>query len=147
MKIISVGTANYLQWCSLVQRLWPNCSPEEVQALFEKVQRSNQYAAFLAETDDGDAIAFINLSLRHDYVSGASSSPTAYVEGIYVDGNYRHQNIGRSLIERAEQWAKQHGSTEIASDALIDNLDSYAFHTKIGFREVERIVTFIKPLL
>lgn len=36
---------------------------------------------------------------------------------------------------------------ELASDALIDNTISQEFHTKIGFREVERTVFFIKPVV
>jgi aminoglycoside 6'-N-acetyltransferase I len=35
---------------------------------------------------------------------------------------------------------------ELASDALIENIASYEFHTKVGFQEVERIVCFIKPI-
>jgi aminoglycoside 6'-N-acetyltransferase I len=86
------------------------------------------------------------LSLRHEYVAGANQSPVAYIEGIYVEKEYQKQGIGTALIHYAEQWAKEQGCVELASDALIENTASYEFHTKVGFQEVERVVTFIKPI-
>lgn len=51
----------------------------------------------------------MNLSLRHDYVPGATQSPVAYIEGIYVKENYRKQGLGKALIQHAEQWAIEQG--------------------------------------
>ncbi|HEY9823265.1 MAG TPA: GNAT family N-acetyltransferase, partial [Candidatus Sericytochromatia bacterium] len=44
----------------------------------------------------------------------------------------------------AEQWAREQGCIELALDALLDNPASHEFYTKVGFREVERVVFFIK---
>ncbi|PSB62488.1 GNAT family N-acetyltransferase, partial [Chroococcidiopsis cubana CCALA 043] len=77
---------------------------------------------------------------------GATQSPVAYVEGIYVEDEYRKQGIGTKLIQFAQQWAIERGCMELASDALLDNTASYDFHTKVGFQEVERVVTFIKQV-
>ena len=88
----------------------------------------------------------MNLSLRRDYVPGATRRPVAFVEGIYVRAPYRHQRVGTALMQWAEQWARQQGCVELASDALIENQDSYEFHTQVGFEEVERVVFFIKSL-
>jgi aminoglycoside 6'-N-acetyltransferase I len=89
----------------------------------------------------------MNLSLRSDYVPGATHSPVAYVEGIYVRDEYRKQGIGAALIKSAQEWAIDRGCIELASDALIGNSASQEFHTKIGFQEVERTVFFIKPIV
>lgn len=97
--------------------------------------------------DNGSAIAFMNLSLRSEYVPGATQNPVAYIEGIYVLDEYRNQGVGTALIKFAEQWAIEHRCVELASDALIENTVSYEFHTKVGFREVERVVFFIKPVV
>jgi aminoglycoside 6'-N-acetyltransferase I len=112
-----------------------------------EILQSNRQAVFLACSETGAAIGFINLSLRYDYVPDASQSPVAFIEGIYVDLSYRQQGMGRSLIEHAQQWAKSQGCVEIAADALLENTDSHAFHASIGFREVERVVFFIKPIV
>jgi GNAT superfamily N-acetyltransferase len=73
-----------------------------------------------------------------------AKSPVAYVEGIYVKAKYRNQDVGRTLIQYAEQWAREQGCIELALDALLDNPASHEFYTKVGFREVERVVFFIK---
>jgi aminoglycoside 6'-N-acetyltransferase I len=35
---------------------------------------------------------------------------------------------------------------ELATDALVENTASYEFHIHVGFHEVERVVSFIKPI-
>ena len=46
----------------------------------------------------------------------------------------------------AETWAGERGYTEIASDAVIDNLLSERAHLALGFVEVERAIHFRKDL-
>lgn len=41
---------------------------------------------------------------------------------------------------------REYGCVELASDALLENTASHAFHGQVGFQEVERLVTFIKPI-
>ncbi|BAY23547.1 GCN5-related N-acetyltransferase [Calothrix sp. NIES-2100] len=146
MKIVPVNQDNFDTWLNLSLELWPDESPEERHTSLTNILQSPREAGFLIKDDAGIAIGFINLSLRYDYVPGATTSPVAYVEGIYVKNEYRKQGIGRFLIEYAQQWGREHGCLEIASDALLDNTTSYEFHRQVGFQEVERIVTFIKPI-
>jgi aminoglycoside 6'-N-acetyltransferase I len=58
----------------------------------------------------------------------------------------RRQGIGRQLFEAAEGYARAQGLSEIASDALIDNETSIAAHKALGYREVERLVCFMRRL-
>jgi aminoglycoside 6'-N-acetyltransferase I len=39
-------------------------------------------------------------------------------------------------------WGRSRGRTEIASDVQLPNLVSQAVHTRLGFDETERIVTY-----
>ena len=69
-----------------------------------------------------------------------------YIEGIYVQDEYRDRGVGKALVKYAEQWALAQGCIELASDALVENTASHEFHTKAGFREAERTVFFIKSI-
>jgi len=89
---------------------------------------------------------FANVELRHDYVEGTESSPVGYLEGIFVEENYRKQNIARNLVKSCEDWAKKMGCSEFASDCLLDNIQSLKFHLAIGFEEANRIICFKKDL-
>lgn len=84
----------------------------------------------------------MSLSLRHDYVEGAESSPVGYLEGIYVRPGHRKKGIAKELVQFAKEWAKNRGCTELASDCEIGNEASRAFHAKMGFAEANRIICF-----
>ncbi|AFY87332.1 MULTISPECIES: aminoglycoside 6'-N-acetyltransferase [Cyanophyceae] len=146
VKIVEVNQENFNEWLDLALKLWSDESVEEMQRSLTNILYSPREAGFLVKDDNAKAIGFINLSLRYDYVPGATQSPVAYVEGIYVEDEYRKQGIGTKLIQFAQQWAIERGCMELASDALLDNTASYDFHTKVGFQEVERVVTFIKQV-
>ena len=148
LKLSTVTPADFEDWLTLALELWP---PEEeddrqdMRDILMAILEAENQSGWLVRNGSGEVIAFMNLSLRQDYVPGATQSPVAYVEGIYVRSAYRHQRIGTALIQWAQQWAQQQGCVELASDALIENKGSYQFHTKAGFEEVERVVCFIKP--
>lgn len=96
---------------------------------------------------DGDKpAAFAHASLRNDYVEGTSGGTVGYLEGIYVMPEYRKRNIARELVAICENWARENGCAEFASDCLLDNTDSYNFHFKIGFTEANKIICFTKKL-
>jgi aminoglycoside 6'-N-acetyltransferase I len=146
MEIVKITQDDFKEWLELALRLWPDYSPSQMQVSLINILNSPREAAFLVRDAQGSASAFINLSLRSDYVPGATHSPVAYVEGIYVKDEYRNQGIGTALIQSAQQWALNQGCIELASDALIENTASQEFHKKIGFQEVERTVFFIKSV-
>ena len=79
-------------------------------------------------------------------VEGTSSSPVGYVEGIYVEPEYQRLGFGSKMIEKGQDWARNQGCKEFASDARIENDDAIDFHTNIGFQEINRVVTFAKKL-
>ena len=145
-KILPVALADFDNWRSLSIELWPEHSVAEMERENQRIFDSLNDIAFVARTDAGESIGFIDLSIRHDYVAGANSSPVAYVEGIYVRSAYRKQGIGEALIRQAEQWGLSKGCTELASDALLGNEMSHQFHQRAGFKEVERVVAFIKTI-
>lgn len=145
MDIESLSTHTINAVVELVLELWPECLLDEELENYARILDSSNDACYLA-TVEGNYVAFILLSIRHDYVEGSADSPVAYIEGIYVKPDYRKQDIAKKLIRVAEDWAKQKEVKQIASDTEITNLASIDFHKKSGFHEVERIVCFIKDL-
>ena len=148
MKDIRVRPANEHDiegWLLLRKALWPDCPEDKHRQEMEQCL-SLPGVVFVAEHQEAGLVGFAEISIRKDYVEGASGGPVPYVEGWYVDEAYQGSGIGRSLIEAAEQWSLEKGYTQIASDTLIDNSKSIAVNTTLGFREVERCVHFIKSL-
>jgi len=129
----------------LVLELWGDCDLEEEYEHYKNAINSGTEICFLVK-EQNIYIAFIHLSIRNDYVEGADELPVAYIEGIYVKPYFQKKGIAKSLISAAEIWAKQKGLNQIASDTDLMNSASIEFHNKVGFKEVERIVCFIKDI-
>ena len=105
---------------------------------------NNDDAEFFIKYVDNKPIGFAQCSLRVDYVEGTNSSPVGYLEGIFVDVNYRNKGYAKELLHACEKWAKDMGCKEFASDCELDNIDSFKFHMAMGFDEANRIICFRK---
>ena len=106
----------------------------------------DRFAQFVALDGARNAVGFVEVALRDDHVNGTTTSPVAFLEGIYVVPSARMQGIARALVTRAEQWARRNGCSEFASDARLENAASHAMHRALGFSETERVVYFRKTL-
>ena len=118
---------------------------QALQAEFEALTQHAEAACFLAENGDA-AVGFAQCQLRHDYVEGTKTSPVGYLEGIYVAPACRHRGFAAALLRACEDWAREMGCTEFASDCELTNSDSYALHKSMGFAEANRIICFTKKL-
>ena len=128
----------------LADRMWG--ADENREQEFLDLIRSDESAVFLAESN-GNAIAFAQCGLRHDYVEGKDSGgPVGYLEGIYVEEEYRARGIARMLLSLCEDWARDMGCSEFASDTELHNEESLQFHLACGFEEAGRIICFMKKL-
>lgn len=145
MQVVKISEHNVEHLAHLFVELWPECTYETELEYCKQILDKDDQTAFLA-IYNGEYIAFAYLSLRNDFVEGATSYPIAYLEGIYVKESYRKTGIASKLIQQSEKWAKENGSSQLASDVEIENELSIRFHKKSGFIEENRIVCFIKDL-
>ena len=145
MHIKELTSENVEHLAHLFVELWPECTYETEFEYCKQILEKDDQTAFLA-IENSEHIAFAYLSLRNDFVEGATSYPIAYLEGIYVKESYRKTGIASKLIQRSEQWAEENGSTQLASDVELNNEQSIQFHKRSGFKEENRIVCFIKDI-
>ena len=102
--------------------------------------------AFVAVDRAGNVCGFAEAALRHDYVNGCRTSPVGFLEGIYVKPEARRIGLGKRLSMITQSWARKQGCAEIASDVRLENVESQAFQTAMGFEETERVVYFRRCL-
>ena len=110
------------------------------------LNRPERFAQFIAYSESGRPLGFVEASLRSDYVNGTSTSPVAFLEGLYVAEEARRNGIATKLVAAAAAWASECGCSEFASDVLVDNVLSQTVHRALGFEETERVVYFRKLL-
>lgn len=126
-------------------QLWPDHEFEELREAFAEIIAKPDAAFFLAFAG-AQAVGFAQCQLRHDYVEGTESSPVGYLEGIFVRDGHRGRGLAGKLLAACEDWAKEQGCVEFASDCELDNTGSLGFHLKMGFEEAGRIICFTKKL-
>jgi aminoglycoside 6'-N-acetyltransferase I len=132
-------------WLRLRQGLWPEAPREYLEFDQEARLTDPDYVIFVASGADQNLVAFIEAGLR-DHGEGCETSPVGYIEAWYVDEHIRGQNVGADLVQAAEQWAREKGCTEMASDTWLENAASIAAHLSLGYEEWERLVHFVKRL-
>lgn len=147
MRIIPADVSHIDDWVNLTRKLFPEDPYKEVyrtyQGYLSAANIARKEIGFLYQADQR-VVAFMNISIRNDYVNGTDTSPVVYIEALYVLPEYRGQGIARKLINRAEEFARERGIKQIASDCLIENIASEAFHKSCGFQEAERVICFVK---
>ena len=145
MSIIKATKKETESVTALALMLWPDNSYEKLFDDFYDFLKDENCAIFLVKDND-TYIGFAQCQLRFDYVEGTNSSPVGYLEGVYIVPDCRHMGRGRMLVSECEQWSKAKGCTEFASDVELNNVDSYQFHIKLGFREENRVICFVKNI-
>ncbi len=129
-------------------RLYPDLDPTEIDNWFEAGDGGTAFvgvAVFVADRGDGKLAGFAEIGIRN-YAEGCESTPVPFLEGWYVDPDMRRTGLGARLVATVEDWARENGFTELASDTELDNEISLRAHTALGFEEVERQICFRKDL-
>ena len=145
MEIQQLSIENLKHLVELVLELWPDCTFDEEYESYKNILSSENEICYLVK-EQGIYIAFTHFTIRTDYVEGATEFPVAYIEALFVKPDYQKLGIGKKLVSAGENWGRQKGCTQLASDTELTNLIGIDFHKKIGFDEVNRIVCFIKNL-
>ena len=144
---IEVLTTPSAAWLSLRGALWPHdpraSHQQEVRQFLAEPARLHH---LMAVDPSGQALGFIEGSIRSDYVNGTTSSPVGYIEGLYVIKTHRRLGVARRLIDALSVWFTARHCTEMASDTAPSNLPSIATHLALGFEETERSVFFKKRI-
>ena len=129
----------------LIIQLWPDNTLDDAEETLREYI-SGEHSVAIAHVMDGKCVGLALYGLRHDYVEGCNTCPVGYLEGIVVDQDYRKKGIVGILCKECEEWAKEHGGTEFASDCELFNEESLRFHLRIGFKEENRIICFKKEI-
>jgi aminoglycoside 6'-N-acetyltransferase I len=146
MTIRSFTSADRAEWQRLRHALWPATTAVDHETdLAEYVRASESHVILVAARPDGRLAGFAEVRLR-SHADECATSPVAFLEGWFVDSDVRRTGVGRALVEAAEQWARDRGCREFASDTEASNAESVAAHRALGFSEGPPAINFRKTL-
>ena len=126
--------------------LWPetaDCHGSEIDEYFAGT--SIDIVEVLIGEVDSKVAGFLELNIRN-FAEGSRSAQVPYIEAWYVKPEFQGRGYGRELMRHAEDWAREKGFDELASDTEVDNMRSIEMHKHLGFEETERVVCFLKRL-
>jgi aminoglycoside 6'-N-acetyltransferase I len=146
-RVRPVAEKDFPEWFRLRKKLWNQPSDEEHRSeMLDIFEHRETQLVLIVELEDGNLIGFLEASIR-PFVEDCHSDQVGYLEGWYVHPEYRRLGIGRILVQAAENWARQKGCEEMASDAEIGNDSSLEAHLKLGYEETSRLVHLRKDLV
>lgn len=134
------------EWLRLRLALWDGTGEDaHKDEMVDIIEHSDSQHVFVAENRSGTLIGFLEASIR-PFVEDCATDHVGYLEGWFVEKQYRQKGVGSALVLSAEQWAREKGCTEMASDAEIGNELSVTAHRKLGYEETSRLVHLRKDL-
>jgi len=131
-------------WLGMYRQLFPNNSDDALIAEMERIFKSGKRSAYVALIGDL-SVGFAEYALR-DYANGCHSQPVPFLEGIWIDEDYRGQGIAKSLVSYLEQKARMAGFIEFGSDVELSNYPSQLMHERLGFEQTEKVIFYRKVL-
>lgn len=143
IKIARIDDVHSLS--KLAKELWVSDEICELECEFKELINNRDSKIFI-KYENNIPIGFAQCQLRHDYVEGTSTSPVGYLEGIYIKEQFRHNGFAKELLLACENWSKEKGCVEFASDCEINNENSLKFHLAMNFQESNRIICFKKSI-
>ena len=132
-------------WLTLRQAIYHDVAADDHLQEMQQFLSADDKACLLAHGTDGEICGMLELTLRN-IVDGCLTSPVGYIEGIYVRETDRGRGIARQLTRHAEQWCRDRGCREIATDAEWDNSAAQRYHLHMGFEETYRVIEYRKTL-
>lgn len=138
--------SDFDSFIGMSQKLWKEIDKDDLVKLLEQTTNADKFNVILAKNSDNMNVGFSIFSIRTDYVEGAMNSHTGYLEGIYVEEDYRKLGIAKEFIQIGEGWCKEKGCSQIGSDTWLTDQESRDFHKKVGFWEEEEVVHFLKNI-
>ena len=91
---------------------------------------------------DQEVAGWIDVSVTHHL----QSDPRAEIGGLVVSSKLRSRGIGRVLVARAEQWARERGLQSVVVRSQISLEAAHNFYLREGYARTKTSAVFTKQL-
>ncbi|KAA3615374.1 MAG: GNAT family N-acetyltransferase [Calditrichaeota bacterium] len=141
MNLTPIKKNQFSRWKNYRNTVFNSLSDKFHEIEMEKILNDIDWFCYFLTNDNNQIIGLAELSSRN-IVDGCLSSPVAYIEGLYIEEQYRGKGAGKETMRAIHRWCKQRGFTELAADTELENLGAQKFFNAVGFNETYRVVEF-----
>lgn len=141
-----VEEKDFAEWFRLRKALWDESSDEEHrEEMIDIIEHTETQLVLVAERKNGRLIGFLEASIR-PFVEDCHTDHVGYLEGWFVESDFRQYGIGKKLVKVAEDWARNKGCEEMASDSEVGNDLSLKAHLGLGYEITSKLIHLRKDL-
>jgi diamine N-acetyltransferase len=110
-------------------------------------REQDYYSGLIADENIGLLVAVVGekiVGFVHAIVRDAPATPAfvprryAIVEGIAVKSGFQNRGIGRTLMEKMQEWAVAKGATSIELNVYEFNEAAVTFYERLGYQSLSR---------
>jgi GNAT superfamily N-acetyltransferase len=88
---------------------------------------SDQSAAILVAEHRGELLGFCTAYLD---LNSVRFGPRCWVEDLAVSPEHRSEGLGKALLDRAKDWARERGATHLELDSAETREDAHRFYER-----------------
>jgi GNAT superfamily N-acetyltransferase len=104
----------------------------DIGHILKALQADNENdCLFIAEDAAGKPMGFLRVVMLADYYTGEQH---AHVNDIVVTAEAEGKGIGKLLLEKADEWARDNHARWITLNVFNDNLRARAVYEKAGYK-------------
>ncbi|HZS76858.1 MAG TPA: GNAT family N-acetyltransferase [Ktedonobacteraceae bacterium] len=114
---------------------------------YDEAHLHNALQTILSSEDSVILVAEVNgklLGLAEVYMREDKAEPLrvayryGFLQSLLVSAQYRKSSLGKELVLAAQQWAKEHGATEMQLDIWEFGEGPLHFYERLGYRTLKR---------
>lgn len=112
----------------------------DVEKMIEDINKN----IFVAVNDSDFVMGYvICYTLEREFHNNDGKKNTLYVDDLCVDESFRHQSIGKELLNKASEYAKAQGCYNLELNVWSFNENAVKFYESCGMKEQRRRMEII----
>jgi len=123
---------------TLSEQLGYPLSIEQTLQNVNRVLQSKDHTAFVAEYEN-KIVGWIGAS----QAIMIEVMPHCEINGLVIDQDHRGMGIGKLLVEKVKQWAREKNNSKIGLHCNVKRTEAHLFYVHLGFAEIKQQKNFV----
>ncbi len=108
----------------------------------EALHRLPDHVVYVA-CEERSVVAWIDIGVVHHL----QAEPVAEIGGFVVSSEFRSRGIGRQLLAKTEQWARDRDLARIVVRSRVTREAAHRFYEREGYERIKTSAVFVKTLV
>lgn len=72
--------------------------------------------------------------------------PHCEINGLVIDKDFHGKGIGRHLMEKVKEWAREKGNNKLSLHCNIKRTEAHQFYSHLGFKDLKQQTNFVMDI-